>query len=418
TAKKEKTMEKSMIERYARFTVRMGANVQKGQTVLISCPIDVAWFGRMCAAEAYLAGARDVVVHYNDQQLTRIRMEGADIEALKEVKPWVLASYMDYYEGDGSMVRIAISAEDPEIYKGVDLDRVDITLRARSIALKPWIELAMANRVQWCIVSVPAVPWAQKVFAGETADAAVEKLWEAIFTATRMDMPDPEAAWRDHAVNARRRIDRLNGMDIDALHLRGENGTDLKVGLADDYLFEGVESVSTGGVSFLANVPSEEVFTAPHKDRVEGIVKSSMPYVYNGNLIEGITARFEKGRAVEVSAEKGGALLDQMMAADEGARHLGEIALVPASSPIRKSGILFYNTLFDENAACHIAFGSGYPTTIKNGSDMPREELDAKGLNESVIHEDIMVGTPEMDIDALLKGGEAVPVFRKGEWVL
>lgn len=411
-------MDKTMLERYARFVVRRGANLQPGQTLLIGCPVEAAAFARMCAAEGYLAGAREVVVHYSDEKLSRLRMEGTAVEVLEDVKPWLLARNMDYYTGENSVARIAIYSEDPELYKGLDTAKVDRAGQAVQRAMKPWMELSMASRVQWCVASVPTEAWAKKVFPGEGAEAAQEKLWSAIFKATRMDLEDPEAAWKAHVAAAQARIERLNTMEIDHLHFVGENGTDLAVGLVEDYLFEGIENTRPDGLPFLANVPSEEVFTAPHKARVDGLVKSSLPYVYNGNLIEGITARFEKGVAVEVSAEKGGELLEQMMACDAGARRLGEIALVPASSPVRKSGLLFYNTLFDENAACHMAFGAGYPTCVKNGAGQSREQLDQKGLNDSLIHEDIMIGTPAMEVTAVLRDGGKVPVFVKGEWAL
>jgi aminopeptidase len=411
-------MDMEPVGRYARFVVRNGCNLQPGQTLLINCPLEAAWFARLCAAEGYTAGARDVVVHYADERFSRLRLERAAPEVLEDVKPWILASRMDYYAGETSLARLAIVGGDPEIYKGLDPAKVECAAQAQHRALKPWSDLSMANHMQWCVAGVPTAAWAQKVFAGLSGEAAFEKLWQAILTATRMLLPDPEAAWREHSEQAQRRILQLNSMNIDTLHLVGENGTNLRVGLADGYLFEGVVSQRTDGLPFLANLPSEEVFTAPHRDRVDGLVKSSLPYVYNGNLIEGITARFEHGVAVEASAKKGGELLERMMSADEGARRLGEIALVPASSPIRASGVLFYNTLFDENAACHMAFGAGYPISLKDSGGCSREQLLARGLNDSLIHEDVMIGTPGMNVTALCAGGEQVPVFRDGEWAL
>ncbi len=411
-------MDKALFELYARFVVRSGVNVQKGQTLIISSPIEAAPFARQCAAEAYAAGARDVVMRYNDEKFSRIRLEQAGLDALTDVKPWELASYMDYYDGGPSVCRLAIYAEDPEAYKGLDVAKVEKAMQARSKVLKPWSDLSMVSRIQWCVVSVPTEAWAAKVFAGQKPEDAVEKLWAAIFKATRVEGGAPEAAWEAHAEASTRRVEALNALGLAALHLEGENGTDLTVGLVDDYVFEGIPGYTPEKVRFFANVPSEEVFTAPHRSRVDGVVKSSLPYVYNGNLIEGITARFEKGVAVEVRAEKGDELLQQMMSADEGARRLGEIALVPASSPIRQSGLLYYNTLFDENAACHMAFGEGYPTCVKGGAAMSREELDAKGLNDSLIHEDIMIGTPGMNITGITADGRRVPVFKAGEWAL
>lgn len=410
-------MDNITVKKYANFVVRCGVNVQKGQTMLIQSPVETAWFARLCAEEAYAAGAREVAVHYGDEKLDRINIEFADVKALETVRPWVLASRMEYYENDQNLCRLAIYAEDPEIFKGLDLDRVDRAANARGKALKPWMELSMANRMQWCVVSVPTQAWAQKVFPGQP-DAATEKLWQAICKVTRMDADNPANAWSAHAEASKRREERLNGMNLAALRFTDENGTDLMVGLVDGYRFDGITNNRVDGLPFFANIPSEELFTAPHREKVNGVVKSSLPYVYNGNLIEGITAHFEDGVAVDVCAEKGDTLLRQMMSADEGARRLGEIALVPASSLVRKSGVLFYNGLYDENAACHMAFGAGYPTNVRGSAQLSRAQLTAKGLNDSLIHEDIMIGTEKMDVTGILCGGGEVAVFRDGEWAL
>ncbi len=412
-------MDKQLLELYARFAVKCGSNVQKGQTLIIDSPIETAFFAQMCAAEAFAVGAKDVVVHYADEKLARIRMQLADEAVLEDVKPWALSRYMEYAKPESDVCRLVILAQDPEIFKGLDTAKVDKATKARMRAMMPWREMVMANRMQWSIVSVPSVAWAKKVFADKNEQDAVQALWDAIFKVCRVDTGDPEAAWQAHVAQAQSRAAKLNDMGLTALHLRGENGTDLMVGLADDYRFKGLQSLRTpDGLPFLPNIPSEELFTAPHCKKVDGIVKSSMPYVFNGNLIEGITARFEKGVAVEVTAEKGQDLLEQMMAADEGARRLGEIALVPASSPVRQTGLLFYNTLFDENASCHMAFGAAYPNSIKDGSKLSASKQSKKGLNQSIIHEDVMIGTPKMDIDGILPDGSMVPIFREGEWVL
>lgn len=410
-------MDSKMLELYADFAVRTAVNVQEGQTLIINGPLEVADFVRMCAQKGFEAGARDVVVHYGDEKMSRLRMQHADVAVLEDIKPWRLQSYMDYAR-PGEACVLSISASDPELYKGLDSGKVDRANLAMSEAMRPWRELAMNNDIQWTVLSVPTEAWARKVLPELPVDAAQERLWQAIFQMCRVDTGDPVNAWKQHSALAKKRADALNDMRLQALHLKSANGTDLTIGLAEDYLFAGIQELSTGGVPFLANIPSEEIFTAPHHSRVEGVVKSSLPYVYNGNLIEGITARFVGGEAVEVTAEKGEDLMRQMMSADAGARHLGEIALVPASSPVRQTGLLFYNTLFDENAACHMAFGAGYPGTVRGGTAMSRDELAAKGMNDSMIHEDVMIGTPDMDIDGILPNGERVPVFRAGEWVL
>lgn len=414
-------MDNTTLKNYAEFAIRKGLNLQKGQTLILSCPIETSHFARMCTEEAFKAGAKDVVVHYKDEIVSRQRLENASLETLTDIKPWVVGSRMDYVSGENTpkdACALVISAGDPEAYKGLDAEKITKSQQAMSKALKGWSDLSMANQFQWCVLSLPTAAWAKKVFPGESEEAAMEKLWNAIATATRMDTPDPVAAWGTIIEDARRRCKTLNDAKLTALHLKGENGTDLTVGLADDYVFTGGETLRSGDdLPFLANVPSEEIFTAPHKDKVDGIVKSSMPYVFNGNLIEGITIKFENGKATTATAEKGDDFLQQMMSADEGALHLGEIALVPASSPIRKAGVLFYNVLYDENAACHMALGAGYPESVIGGDAMSREQLLEKGLNDSLIHEDIMIGTPKMDIDGIMADGSTMPVFRGGEWV-
>ena len=412
----EPFMEKDKTKAYASFMVRRAVNLQKGQTLIINSPLEAAPFARLCAQEAYAGGARDVVVHYSDEQLSRIRMRDAGVEALEDVKAWRLQSYMEYVESPQGACVLTILARDPEIYKGLDTEKIDKASVAAEKAMKPWREQIMGNCIQWSIASVPSRAWAARVFPKKKPQEAVKALWEAIFSVCRINTAAPQREWEKHAEAAAKRIERLQEMELAALRLQSANGTDLTVGLAEGHQFAGVCEKTVKGIPFFANVPSEEVFTAPHSQRVDGLVKSSMPYVYNGNLIEGITVRFEKGRAVEYSAEKGGALLRQMMDADEGAKRLGEVALVPASSPIRQTGLLFYNTLFDENAACHIAFGAGYPGTIKNGDSMGRKALAEKGLNDSLIHEDIMVGTEDMNITGISKTGQTHTVFRDGQW--
>lgn len=409
-------MDQKLLELYAAFAIRTGVNVQKNQTLIINCPLDAAYFGRLCAGEAYKAGARDVVVNYRDEQLNRLRMDKAGLDALEEVKPWRLRSYMDYLESEGGACVLTIAAEDPEIYMGLDTAKIEKANQAYSRAMQDYMNLMMANKMQWCILSIPTPAWAAKVFADVPPAEAMEKLWQAIFKVTRIGGGDPVAEWEAFGKQTRERVEKLNGMRLDALRLRSQNGTDLTLGLPQGYAFAGGVELTQGGVPFLANIPSEEVFAAPHRLRVEGVLKSSLPYVYNGNLIEGITATFEQGLVVKATASKGEELLNQLLSADEGARRLGEIALVPASSPIRQTGVLFYNTLFDENAACHIAFGKAFPGSIRGGDALSQDELLAKGLNDSLIHEDVMVGTPDMQITGLLKAGGTADIFVDGEW--
>ena len=266
------------------------------------------------------------------------------------------------------------------------------------------------------IVAIPSAPWAQKVFPGVPAEQAQAQLWDAIFDVCRVKDGNVVEAWKAHVAKMTARRDRMNALGLESIRLQSANGTDLTIGLADGHVWEGAQSKTPEGYTFIANIPTEEVFTAPHRDRVDGVVKGTKPYVYNGNLIEGFSVTFKAGKVAAYTAERGEELLGQLLDTDEGARHIGEIALVPASSPINRRGILFYNTLFDENAACHIAFGKGYPGTVEGGTAMTKAGLLAHGVNDSIIHEDVMVGAPDMRITGRTRAGETVAIFENGEW--
>lgn len=411
-------MNQELLNKYAAFTVQVGVNVQKGQTLIIRCPVEGAYFGRACMEAAYKAGARDVVIRWEDEKAARIRMELGEEEALSETKPYELRSYLDYAESEGGCCLLAIHASDPEIFKGLDTAKINRVSLAKQEAMKSWREYTMKDRVQWCVVAIPTPAWAASVFPGLAEDEAQEKLWSAIFDVCRVTGGDPVSAWKEHVAKTSACRDKLNELQLESIHMTSANGTDLTVGLAEGHTWEGACSKAENGAVFIANVPTEEVFTAPHRERVNGVVKGTKPYVYNGQLIEGFSVTFKDGVVVDYSAEKNAELLGQLLDSDEGARRIGEIALVPASSPINRSGLLFYNTLFDENAACHIAFGAGYPTTVKGGAAMTTEELLACGVNDSAIHEDVMVGAEDMTITGLTKTGETVTIFENGEWAI
>lgn len=411
-------MNQELLNKYAAFTVQVGVNVQKGQTLIIRCPVEGAYFGRACMEAAYKAGARDVVIRWEDEKAARIRMELGEEEALSETKPYELRSYLDYAESEGGCCLLAIHASDPEIFKGLDTGKINRVSLAKQEAMKSWREYTMKDRVQWCVVAIPTPAWAASVFPGLDEDEAQEKLWSAIFDVCRVTGGDPVSAWKENVAKTSACRDKLNELQLESIHMTSANGTDLTVGLAEGHTWEGACSKAENGAVFIANVPTEEVFTAPHRERVNGVVKGTKPYVYNGQLIEGFSVTFKDGVVVDYSAEKNAELLGQLLDSDEGARRIGEIALVPASSPINRSGLLFYNTLFDENAACHIAFGAGYPTTVKGGAAMTTEELLACGVNDSAIHEDVMVGAEDMTITGLTKSGETVTIFENGEWAI
>lgn len=408
-------MNQELLQQYAALAVRVGINPQKGQTVIISAPIEGAAFARLCAQEAYNAGAREVVVKYEDEKLNRIRMERTDLDVLTDVKPHVLRSYLDYAEGEGGVCILNLVSSDPEIYKGLDPEKINRVSAARRAALKPWRDKTMKDEIQWSILAIPSPAWAAKIFSGQSD--AEEKLWNAIFEVCRVkEGGDVVAAWKAHVDHTLSRRDKMNSLCLQSVHLKSANGTDLEIGLADGHVWGGAQGVTPEGCPFIGNIPTEEVFTCPHRERVNGVVYGTKPYVYNGNLIENFWVRFENGLVVEHHAEKGEELLGKLLDTDPGARRIGEIALVPASSPINQSGLLFYNTLFDENAACHIAFGQGYPGTVEGGNAMTQEELLNCGVNSSLVHEDVMVGAADMTITGFTKDGEAVSIFEKGEW--
>ena len=409
-------MDQQLLQKYADFIVKVGVNVQPGQAFLIRCPVDMAFFAHCCAKAGYAAGARDVVVRYEDEKLARIRMELGEESALSNVLPYELRSWLDYAESEGGCALLAIHASDPEAFAGLDAGKLNRVSLARRKALKPWNDYTLNDRVQWCVAAVPAPAWAKTVFPALPVEEAVEKLWSLIFDVCRVTGGDPVGEWQAHVARTTARRDQLNAWKLRSLHLTSSNGTDLTVGLAEGHVWEGASSTAENGARFIANVPTEEVFTCPHRLRVNGVVKGTKPYVYNGQLIEGFSVTFEEGRVVAHSAGKNDSLLGELLGSDENACRIGEVALVPASSPINQSGVLFYNTLFDENAACHIAFGAGYPGTIAGGTAMTKEQREALGMNDSAIHEDVMVGAPDMDITGLREDGTTVQIFKNGEW--
>ncbi len=410
------TVDEKSLAKYAEFAVRIGANPQPEQTLIIRAPIEAAHFARLCATAAYAYGVKEVVVHYNDEKLSRIKMQYTDVEVLEDVKPWTVQSLLNYIESDGSACILSIVSRDPEIYKGLDSEKIDRANIASSKAIAPYREYILKDKIQWSIVAVPSPAWARKVFPNVSDDEAMQNLWQAIFDVCRVNEDDIVGAWKEHSEKLKNYKNILNEHDFASVHLKSSNGTNLTIGLAEDALWDGGSSFTHKNYEFMPNIPTEEIFTAPHKDKVNGIVYGTKPYVYNGNLIVDFCVTFKDGVVIDYDAKEGKELLGQLLDTDEGARRIGEIALVPSTSPINKSNILFYNTLFDENAACHIAFGEGYPGTVLGGNDMNDEQLLAKGVNKSLIHEDVMVGADDMTITGIKKDGETVLLFENGVW--
>lgn len=403
-----------MLDKLADVTVHVGLNLQRGQELVITAPIEALPLTRKITERAYQAGAKMVTTLYSDDAATLARYRFAPSDAFDYAPAWLYEGMAEAYAAGAA--RLAITGQNPALLKGQDPDRISRASKAQSIANRRALELIASFHINWSIVAYATVDWAKMVFPDLAEEQAVEKLWEAIFKASRLDTDDPVAAWAAHNANLHKRVQFLNEKRYAALHFKGP-GTDLKVGLADDHVWSGGAAVAKNGVVCNPNIPTEEVFTTPHKDRVEGYVSSSKPLAYQGSLLDGIRVRFEGGRIVEASAKVGEDILKQLLETDEGARRLGEVALVPHSSPIAQSGILFYNTLFDENAASHIALGQAYSECIRGGDRLSREELAARGANASLIHVDWMIGSNEIDVDGITHTGQAEPLMRRGEWV-
>ncbi len=405
-------MKKTVLREYARLIVRCGVHVQKGQEVLVYADLDQPEFVQMVVEEAYKAKAKKVTVQWNYQPLQKIHTRYQSVKTMGAVEEWEKARLQHYV--DVVPARIHLVSEDPDGLKGVNMEKLAKARQLSYPIVKPYHD-QLENRDQWCIAAVPGVAWAKKVFPGLSKSQAVEKLWEAILSTSRVD-EDPVRAWEKHNADLQARCDYLNRLGIESLHYTADNGTDLTVGMIPEARFCGGGEMSLQGIFFNPNIPTEECFISPMRGKAEGIVYATKPLSYQGQLIENFSVRFENGRAVEVKAEKGEELLKTLIAMDEGAAYLGECALVPQASPIAESGLLFYNTLFDENAACHLALGMGFADTIEDFQNKSLDECRALGINDSMIHEDFMIGCDTMNIDATCADGKVVPIFRNGNW--
>ena len=401
-----------LLNRYARLIARMGVNVQPGQDVVIEAQLDQPEFVTCVARACYEAGARTVRVQWAHQPLERLHVLYRTDEALAEVRPWEEARLADWAQS--LPCRIYLLSEDPDGLQDVDGAKLARALRHRRQVAKPYRD-QMENRYQWCIAAVPGAAWARKLFPSLDGEAAQERLWQAILEASRA-ADDPEAAWRAHNDDLRARCAHLNSLGIRSLHYTAGNGTDLTVGMMPEGRFRGGADHTRSGVAFNPNIPSEEVYISPRRGEAEGVVYSSMPLVYQGQQIDRFSLEFRSGRVTQVRAAVNQPLLEQLVSMDDGASYLGECALVPYDSPIRRTGILFYNTLFDENAACHLALGAGFCDTVEGFQDRTLQECRDLGVNDSILHEDFMIGTADLCIDAETFDGRTVPIFRQGSW--
>lgn len=402
------------LQEYARLLVRVGLNVQRGQTLVISSPVECAHFARLCAAEAYAAGCKEVVMNWHDDALGRMKYLYADDAVFDDVPLWRRHFFNDYAQEGAAY--LAISASDPENLKGVDGSRIIRAQQASGKALKEFDRLQMCSGFPWCIASIPIPSWAKTVFSDDGEERAMERLWDAIFRAVRIS-GDGKAVekWQAHLKTLHARMEKLNALKFKSLHYTNALGTDLTVELPEGHIWEAGNDVTLSGQEYIANIPTEELFTSPLKTGVNGVVYASLPLVHDGNIIDGFHFVVKDGKIVEARARQGEETLQAAIAVDEGASYFGEVALVPYDSPISNQKILFYNTLFDENAACHIAFGEAYPC-LEGGQKMSKEELKARGLNDSITHVDFMVGTPDLRIVGTTHDGREIPVFENGNF--
>ena len=405
-------MKQTILRRYARLIARAGVNIQKGQDVIIKCGIEQPKFVQLLVDECYKAGARRVKVEFKYLPLDKLHVRHQTLTTLSTVEEWEKARLQHYV--DTLPCIIYLESDDPDGLKGIDQEKIAKADQKTYPVIKPFID-QMENNYQWCIAAVPGEAWAKKLFPKLRKSQAVEKLWEAILFTSRVT-EDPVAEWEAHNKDLSERCAFLNNLGIAQLHYKGDNGTDLTVGMIPEAQFTGGTDTSRKGISFDSNIPTEECYTSPMRGKAEGIVYATKPLSYQGELIEDFWIRFENGRAAEVGAKKNQALLEQMISMDEGAAYLGECALVPVDSPIAEYGVLFYNTLFDENAACHLALGMGFADTIKGFEEKTLDECREMGINDSMEHNDFMIGYEGLDIDAVTFDGRTVPIFRRGRW--
>ena len=408
-----KEFEKNL-DRLAEIAVHSGLGLAPGQELVMTATLDTVSLARRITAHAYQAGAKLVTTLFTDEESTLLRYRHGMDAGFDAAASWLYEGMAQAFRGGAA--RLAITGGDPSLLSKQDPEKVSRANRAMSKAYRPALELITRHEINWTIVACATPAWAAAMFPDLPQEQALEKLWSAIFAASRADQLDPVAAWKAHDANLHATAKRLNEKRYSALRFRGP-GTDLRVGLADDHLWLGGGTTAGNGRYCIPNLPTEEVFTTPHKDRVEGTVTSTKPLSHQGTMMEEISVRFEGGKIVEAHAARGQQVLQRMIETDEGARRLGEVSLVPHSSPISSSGLLFLNTLFDENAACHIALGQAYSTCLKHGDTLTAEQLSARGANTSLIHVDWMIGSNRVDVDGISESGNSEPVMRSGEWV-
>lgn len=402
------------IEKYARLIVHSGLNVQKGQKVVISAGIEDYDLVRLVTKECYLLGSGEVIVNYSDSEITKMKFQNLPLEEFRKLPAWLISLYNDYAKENAAFLRIESS--DPEMFKGLSPEKLALYTKTMHQECNVYFDLLENMTNSWCIVAAAGTKWANKVFPEMADKEAKDALWQAIFKACKVDQPDPIKAWEDHRHSFERRVNYLNELKLEKLIYKNANSY-IEIGLNSQGLFAGGGSYLNNGLYTFPNIPTEEIFTSPDYNLVEGVIYASKPLNYQGNIIEDFYFRFKEGRVIDYGARLGYEFLREMVETDEGSHYLGEIALVPTDSPINQMNILFYNTLFDENAACHFALGKGFSECIVDGANRKKDELKRMGVNDSLIHVDFMIGTPDLDITGVLRDGSQIAIFKDGEFV-
>lgn len=403
-------------QQYADLAVKKGVHLEEGQTLVISASIEVADFVRMVAKAAYESGAKDIHVNWNDGELTKMKYHYAPLQVFEDFPLWYAQGMESYAEGGAAF--LSIVSQDPELLKEADPKKIAAYNKSASTALKAYRRFTMNNINSWCVMAAAGSEWARSLFPDDTVEEAVDRLWTAILKANRVDTPDPVKAWEDHVASLNEKVRYLNQKHFEKLIYKSSNGTDLEVVLPRGHVWAGGSDVNSKNRPFIANMPTEEVFTLPNKTGVNGVLFGTMPLFYSGNKIDGFSFVFNDGKIVDFQADSGLDVLTHLLNTDEGARYLGEVALVPYDSPISNMGLLFKNTLFDENASCHFALGKAYPTSLKDGAKHSDEELSKRGVNDSLVHVDFMVGSADLEIMGVDDKGVKTLIFQNGNWAL
>lgn len=403
-------------EKYAELILKVGLNLQEGQPVLFQCPVELLDFGRIVVQKAYELGAKRVHVDWIDEDIKRITLQHSKFDYLEQPAYWRASIFDGLFKEGGALLQVY--APNPDLLQGIDTARSAALQKSESIARHEFRNHTQNGDINWCLTAAPTETWAQKVYPDLSPADAVAKLWDQIFYMARVDREDPIAVWKQHLATLKEKVQTLNALNLKSLHYTNEEGTDLTIALPKGHLWLGGAWERKERAQFVPNIPTEEVFTMPHRDGVNGIVKATLPLNYNGTLIDKFSLTFKAGRIVDFTAESGYDSLKQLVETDEGSHRLGEVALVPYDSPISNLKQIFFNTLYDENASCHLAIGSAYPTTIANGTELSRDELLQHGVNSSLQHEDFMVGSASLNIDGETLDGETVAIFRNGNWAI